>query len=242
MSEKILSKACCCICGFLLDTEISHEHKKAEKIRTWYDFIVQKEHLFIRNIYTKEEISSMENLSTLESYCKKFNRFLGTIILLKKYFNRLTTLNNDDDQQILKEFFTLGLNDEFEDICELRDSIDDFNVIKKFGKYDYIDEIIGLVYSNIMKFKKTENIKGLVLSFTFIDNVKGLIDNQNVIHHSHIIGEFIGYTHSFCNLKVKENQNKISVIAHNLFGFDFFFLFKRRKGWILENKGHFYRR
>ena len=71
----------------------------------------------------------MENLSTFENYYKKINRFLEIIILLGKYFNRSTTLKNDDDQQILKEFFTFDLNDEFEDISELRDAIDDFKVI-----------------------------------------------------------------------------------------------------------------
>lgn len=32
--------------------------------------------------------------------------------------------------------------------------------------------------------------------------------------------------HSFRNLKIWENKNQISVIAHNLFGFDFFFFLK----------------
>ena len=42
----------------------------------------------------------------------------------------------------------------------------------------------------------------------------------------HIKGKFIGYAHSFCNQKVRENKNQISVIADNLFGFDFFFFLK----------------
>ena len=71
-----------------------------------------------------------------------------------------------------------------------------------------------------MKFKKIEN--GPVFPTTFIDNVKGLINNQNLTHHSYITGEIIAYAHSFCNLKVTENQNKISLIAHSLFLFDFF--------------------
>ena len=35
-------------------------------------------------------------------------------------------------------------------------------------------------------------------------------------------GKIIGYAHSFCNQKVRENKNIISVIAHNLLRFDFF--------------------
>ena len=42
----------------------------------------------------------------------------------------------------------------------------------------------------------------------------------------HITGKIIGYAHSFCNQKVRENKNQVSVIADNLFGFDFFFFLK----------------
>ena len=36
----------------------------------------------------------------------------------------------------------------------------------------------------------------------------------------------IGYSHSYFNLKVKENRDKISVFAHNLFRFDLLFFLK----------------
>ena len=56
------------------------------------------------------------------------------------------------------------------------------------------------------------------------------------IHHSHVNGEIIGYSHSYCNQKVRENKSKISVIAHNLFRFDFFFLLKRIQASIWRTK------
>ena len=39
-------------------------------------------------------------------------------------------------------------------------------------------------------------------------------------------GKIVGYAHDFCNKKLKENQNKIPVLTHNLFRFDFFFVVK----------------
>ena len=139
----------------------------------------------------------MENLSTLQNYYEKFGCFLKTVILLERYFNKLMNLTTIDDQGILKEFFSYDLNDQFEDTGEVCDAIDDFKVVKKFGKYDYIDKIIGFIYLNIMK--------------------------------------FIGYVHSYCNLKVRKYRDKISVIANNLFHFDFFFLCERYEGWHLED-------
>ena len=47
--------------------------------------------------------------------------------------------------------------------------------------------------------------------------------------------------HSFCNQKVRKNKNQICAIAHNLFGFDFFFLFRTPKARSLENKKSFNR-
>ena len=59
-----------------------------------------------------------------------------------------------------------------------------------------------------------------------LENVKGILYNKTNIHHSHITGEIIGYSHSVCNFRVTENKKKISVVAHNLFRFEFFFFLK----------------
>ena len=49
--------------------------------------------------------------------------------------------------------------------------------------------------------------------------------NKTHLHHSHslISGEVFGYAYSYCNQKRREKQSKISVVAQNLFRFDFFF-------------------
>ena len=57
--------------------------------------------------------------------------------------------------------------------------------------------------------------------------------DKHVIHHSHITWEIIGYAYGFCNRKVRENKTSIIVNAHNLFGFDIFFLLKAIR--LLEN-------
>ena len=64
------------------------------------------------------------------------------------------------------------------------------------------------------------------MSKNFIENLKGIMNNTIHMHHSHINDEIIGYVHRYCNQKVRVNKSKVSVIAHNLFRFDFFFLLK----------------
>ena len=74
-----------------------------------------------------------------------------------------------------------------------------------------------------MNLRQTEKIKETIVSEKFVDNVKGLLYNKTNIHHSYITGNIIGYSHSYCNFKVRQNREKINVVAHNLFRFDFFF-------------------
>ena len=46
------------------------------------------------------------------------------------------------------------------------------------------------------------------------------------LYHFHVTGEMLGYTHNFCNLRVRENKIEIPMIAHNFFGFDLYYFIK----------------
>ena len=46
----------------------------------------------------------------------------------------------------------------------------------------------------------------------------------------------LSVTHSFCNQKVRENKNQISVITHNLFGSDSFFFLKGLRLGVLRTR------
>ena len=96
-------------------------------------------------------------------------------------------------------------------------------VVKRFGKFAYIDKIICFIYSALMDFCQTDKVKCTPISEKFVENVRGILYNKTHIHHSHITGDTIGYSHSFCDFRVRENKKKISVVAHNLFRFDFSF-------------------
>ena len=64
------------------------------------------------------------------------------------------------------------------------------------------------------------------MSKNFIDNLQGIIANKTHIHHCHISGEIIGYAHSCCNMKVRENKSKIRVVAHSFFDLTSFFIYQ----------------
>ena len=54
---------------------------------------------------------------------------------------------------------------------------------------------------------------------SFFVNVHHLTKMKVHMYHSHVTAKIIGYAHDFCNARIKENNMKIPVIAHNLFGF-----------------------
>ena len=75
------SKTLCCICGFRLDIEV----KQKKKISTWHEFVVQKEHLFLRNIYSKNDIASMKKIRDISDFNGECYRFVKIVVLLEKY-------------------------------------------------------------------------------------------------------------------------------------------------------------
>ena len=85
---------------------------------------------------------------------------------------------------------------------------------------------LTFIYSELIKFQSTGKIKVVPMSKNFIGNIKGILNNKINIHHLHISNEVIGYAHSFCNERVRENKTKTRVVAHNLFRFYFFFYSK----------------
>ena len=71
-----------------------------------------------------------------------------------------------------------------------------------------IIKIIGFFYTNITEFPKSTLIavNDSIFSNGFLENVPNIIFGREFIHHSHTTRKFIGYAHSFCNQKIRENS------------------------------------
>ena len=61
----------------------------------------------------------------------------------------------------------------------------------------------------------------------FFIHVNRLIKGKVHLHHSHITGQILGYSHDFCNTSVIEKAtSEIPFVGHNFFGFDIFYCLK----------------
>ena len=90
----------------------------------------------------------------------------------------------------------------------------------------YKEKVIAYLYTTSFNFLKTDKVNNPPISQNFLSNMTAILRHQNCVHHSHVTGEIIGYAHTFCNEKVRENYYIIPDITHNLFRFDFFFFVK----------------
>ena len=127
------------------------------------------------------------------------------------------------------------LEDKFQDECYdyvfIKDEImltDIKNVIKHCGNSipKFKLKIYAYVYNQLVQFPLGIDYDCLT-SKKFFQHVHNQITHKVHLHHSHITGQIIGYSHSFCNKQVLELERpEIPCIAHNLFGFDFWFFMK----------------
>ena len=145
-------------------------------------------------------------------------------------------LEDGDTSVVFEDFMIDELDSVYSTDEELKKMIDVVVPKKRFTKIDFADKLIGFIYSILFDFAETDKVKGLPMSKNFIENLKGIMKNKTHIHHCHISGEIIEYAHSSCNVKVRESQTKISIVAHNLFTFDFFFLLKGLRAGVWKTR------
>ena len=153
---------------------------------------------------------------------------LDCFALLDKYYAMDNNMQNLD-HECMEEFVKVDLNDEYENFEDLYEEINKVQIKKtvfKEKKSLRLEKIIGFTYLKIMNMPKNKQIDRLPISSNFFRNIANVLCDKHILHHSHIKGEIIGYAHGFYYRNVRENKNITSLIAHNLFGFDFFFLIK----------------
>ena len=94
-------------------------------------------------------------------------------------------------------------------------------------------KLYAFVYNSLIDFPKSKFNYEIITTNKFFGKVHRCIKVKIHLHHSHITGEIFGYSHDFCNWKVKETKSEIPLIAHNLFGFDMFYFIKgcRASAW-----------
>ena len=198
---------------------------------SYSDFVIHKEHKFLRNIFSEEELSAT---SALKDF--RISKFLRVAIYLQNCINTIQEFF-DCPQEELNDFCQEFCKD-CVDFVEIRDRISNMQIKNtpqsKIPKstlqlYDY-------VYQKIMDFPRGKFDYETLTTHDLFIYVHKTINVKVHLHHSHVTGKILGYTHDFCNQKVTENKDVSSCAAHNFFGFDIYFLIKGIRVSVWDTK------
>ena len=215
----------CCICTFPI--EINPTMSDATKNTMSYsNFVIHKEHKFLRNIFSEEELSTSVALKDFPTYHKNFSRVLRIAIYLQNSLIRIQEFSDCVYDELID--FCSELCKDCENFLEIKETISAVEIKNapqsKIPKSTL--QIYAFFYQRIMGFPHCKfDYETLTTSDLFIYAHK-IINVKIHLHHSHVTGKILGYAHDFCNEKVRENKDIFSCVEQNFFRFDIYFLLK----------------
>ena len=201
------------------------------------DFIIEKEHKFLRNIFSKEELASSDVIKNIESFHENFSKFLQIVVYLQQSINTLKDFSECFYNELI-DFFN-RFCDDCVDFMKLKDKISDVQIKSKQKEEisKFALQLYAFIYQRIMRFPRTKFEFETVTTGNLFEYVHKIVNVKINLHDSHITGKIIGYVHDFCNLQVRENKDVIPCIANKVFSFDMIFLLKaiRLSAWITND-------
>ena len=213
----------CVLCRFPL--EVNPTTCENEKM-SYGDFIIKKEHMFLRNIFSEEELLKSSSIATFESFHKHFIEFLKIVVFLEEEI-KLSRPFSDCSYVDLKRFIEKHFS-EFDSFKHIKQDIETVQIKgysnSKIPKFNL--QLYAFVYDKVMKFPFSKFEYETVTTTNLFTSIHRIINAKIHLHHSHVTGEVKGYAHDFCNWTVRENNDVVPCIAHNFFKFDMFFLLK----------------
>ena len=68
-------------------------------------------------------------------------------------------------------------------------------------------KLYAFIHDSLIDFSKSKFNYEKITTDNFFKNVHRVIKVKIHLDHSHVTGEIFGYSHGFCNWKVRENKN-----------------------------------
>ena len=203
-------------------------HLTPDNKMTFGDFVITYEHKFLRNIYTTEQIKQSDHIKNLESCYEIFQEYIqiciGLLALLNN-FNRHDFINYATEEFVEERF----LGDDIRDIKSTINQTEIKNALinSRGSVFKFNLKVYAYVYHQLLIFPSSEIETETITTDKFFLHVHRLIRGKVHLHHSHITGNIICYSHDFCNMAfVEKCTSEIPFIAHNFFGFDLFYFIK----------------
>ena len=227
----------CCICTFPIEINLTMLGATKDTM-SYSDFVIHKEHEFLQNIFSDEELSTSVALKDFPMYHKNFSRFLRIAIYLQNSLTRIQEFSDSVYDELID--YCSELCKDCENFLEIKERISAVKIKStpqsKIPKSTL--QIYAFVYQRIMDFPHCKFDYETVTTNDLFIYVHKIINVKIHLHHSHVkfSGKILGCAHDFCNEKVRENKDIFSCVVHNLFGFDIYFLLKGTRVSVWDTK------
>ena len=146
----------CQICNFPLHINPSNNVTTQDDEMSDGDFIIQKEHKFLRNLFSKVELQGSEAIKNIKSFHEHFCSFLQVVIFAQQCNNSMKEFSECYHTELI-EFLNEYCKD-CTDFIELKEKISDFEVkSKKKSKIPkFTMKLYAFFYQKIMCFPMTK--------------------------------------------------------------------------------------
>ena len=236
--NPITSNTRCSICDFAIKVDPKGLDYK-ENDMSYLGFLIRKEYAFLRNIFDEDELKKSKSICNLETYWNKMNLYIH---LIKVSEMELKSANffSDISDQVLLDFLM-----EYCDACEyevkalVENEIKQFEVThnKTMKMPKFTLQLYSFLYDSLMNFPdvKFDEIK-TVTTNGFMKELYRVVNYKVHIHHSHVTSIIEGYSHDFCNWKIREFKLFVPLIGHNFLGFDIYYMVKGYRSSVWGTK------
>ena len=121
---------------------------------SYSDFIILKEHKFLRNIFSEEDLLKTKSLRNIEQYHFASQKFLTISIFLEDSLNTLTEFHECCNDELIK--FWVEKCEGCDDFNEMKEAIEDITIKTKQGSKisKFVLQIYVFVYQRIMDFPR----------------------------------------------------------------------------------------
>ena len=164
----------------------------------------------------------------MQNYYEIFKKYIQICVVLLAVLNsnRRDNFINDEVEKFVEEEFA---DETLQEIKNTINNIEIKNALTQSRRevYKFNLKVYTFVYDKIIFLPHSETEYDTITTDKFFIHVHRLIKGKVHLHHSHMTGEILGYSHDFCNtIAIEETRSKIPFVAHNFFGFNIFYFLK----------------
>ena len=206
----------CVICKFPMRLEPTNS-QMSNSVMAYGDFVIRFEHTFLRNIFSEEQLCSAEQIKTLQNYYEFFQKYVQICVGLLALLNSNQRENFINDE--VEDFVEEGFADET--IREIKNTIQKTEIKNALSQsrgevYRFNLKVYAFVYNKIIFLPHSDIEYDTLTTDKLFIHVTRLIKGKVHLHHSHITGKILDYSHDFCNTSVIEKtRSEIPFVAHS---------------------------